>query len=396
MSMKLKGIPDTIVVHTPTEEQAKELLAILHENGYCWSVMWKSLINNNHWHHNKENTTYLVNGEKKLVDVIKEGALMFDILTLAEFKEKYVEEEKPQPKFREGDLVIFPEMDRPLQIHAIVDGIAMSWWDDGSIRAMAGLDYLKPYTKPVETIQESKEKPQPKFRLSERIRIVSSGVEDFINMITEDDYYELLEHRGKYSESDLEPYTESETKVTEESPIKATAADSLCTMAKSEMDIIDEAKEKQKGEIGNNSENSQLDLCELIGDRDGIKVYCSICGEVTLQAWYRGKNTKPFIFAQTDKSIVVRTFANGKAYAGGECVIFPSRALYEQYPLDPYTAWMEWKNEQKKPFICIHWGEVDANGDEEDDYTGNIYFRTISDRDKCIEEIRTTLKKYSE
>lgn len=34
--MKLKQIPSNTVVHTPTEEEAKELLAILHENGYRW------------------------------------------------------------------------------------------------------------------------------------------------------------------------------------------------------------------------------------------------------------------------------------------------------------------------------------------------------------------------
>jgi hypothetical protein len=35
--MKPKEIPANIVVHTPTETEAKELLAILHENGYKWS-----------------------------------------------------------------------------------------------------------------------------------------------------------------------------------------------------------------------------------------------------------------------------------------------------------------------------------------------------------------------
>lgn len=41
--MKPKEIPANIVVHTPTETEAKELLAILHENGeqrcgFNWSL----------------------------------------------------------------------------------------------------------------------------------------------------------------------------------------------------------------------------------------------------------------------------------------------------------------------------------------------------------------------
>ena len=37
MKTKLKSIPENTVIHTPTEEEANELLAILHANGYKWS-----------------------------------------------------------------------------------------------------------------------------------------------------------------------------------------------------------------------------------------------------------------------------------------------------------------------------------------------------------------------
>lgn len=133
-------------------------------------------------------------------------------------------------------------------------------------------------------------------------------------------------------------------------------------------------------------EAKELNLCELIGDRDGIHVYCPTCGEVTLQAWSRGKNTKPLIFAQNDTSIVVRTFANGKAYAGGECIIYPSRVLYEKYPLDAKAAWDVWEEEQKKYHIEVIVNNHDNEGDLTDCayVSGDIAFRTPSDRDHCI------------
>ena len=95
--MKLKQIPENTVVHTPTEEEAKELLTILHENGYDITTTLRTIkevnkykdeemcfrIYDKYWSHcTKERYQ-------------KEG---YTILPLAEFKEKYVEEEKPQLK----------------------------------------------------------------------------------------------------------------------------------------------------------------------------------------------------------------------------------------------------------------------------------------------------------
>lgn len=317
-NMKLKEIPKDTVVHTPTEEEANELLAILHENGYCWSVMWKSLINNNHWHHNKENTTYLVNGKKKLVDVIKEGALMFDILTLAEFKERYCEGEKPRPKFKVGDKVIHNHKNREV----------------GQIMM---IDYF----------------PSGKCGYS-----VCFGKE----------YHNMAEHQ-------LLPYTEPESK--------------------------DETMETK-------DETKELNLCELLQGHEGETFFSPICGvEIEFKklfgsylSFYLDKENGCAIECDAKGNQMIGTLDDvGKfqtvTYPHGSCMVYPSKNLYEQYPLDPYTAWVEWKNEQKKPFICIHWGEVDANGDEEDDYTGNIYFRTLSDRDKCIEEIKAVINKNS-
>ena len=313
--MKLKTIPDNIVVHTPTEKEAKELLGFLHENGYSITTTIREMKMVNSY--KDEDICFFIDDEnwghctREWCE--KKG---YTILTLAEFKKKYVDTctddcsstvqvEKSQPKFSEGDLVMFPKMDRPLRIHTIVDGVAMSWWDDGGIRATAGLDYLQPYTEP-------------------------------------------------------------------------------------------ETKEKEQGEKGNNSENSQLNLCELLKGHEGELFYSLIHGTIVLS---KIDNTVPYplYFKIKDRGAVYSAHGHyDNLYEkDATVVLYPSRTPYEQYPLDPLKAWQKWKEEQKKPFICIHWGEADCNGDEEEDYTGNTYFRTTASRDKAIEEIKAIIEKYS-
>lgn len=297
--MKLKEIPANTVVHTPTEEEAKELLAILHENGNKWCSD-AALTGVSNFHVHNGDTCYCL--EPPYVTFrpknwfIREGYI---ILTFAEFKERYCEEDEPQLK----------------------------------------------------------------FHLGERIRIVSSGEEDFINMITNDDCYELLEHSGKYIESDLEPYTEPETKPT--------------------------AKETKESKETFASE--ELNICELLKGHEGQSFYSPCYGDVDL------------IEVHNDK-IIISTVANdkkhtlgkrGKHYAGFAecmCMLFPSRTLYEQYPLNPHTAWLKWQEEQKRyllRFVCCR------GNDEPITEFEDVYFRNRVDREQAIEELQAIIEKYS-
>lgn len=63
-----------------------------------------------------------------------------------------------RPSFKEGFMAIFPGMDKPLPVHAIEDGMATSWWDDGTIRCTARVEHLKPYAEG----QESKPELTPR------------------------------------------------------------------------------------------------------------------------------------------------------------------------------------------------------------------------------------------
>lgn len=279
--MKLKPIPTNTVVHTPTKAEAKELLTILHENGYRGAD--GAILNSDKYA--RANKCYYIFAKEKGIAVENSPSYNF-----AEFKERYVEEKKPQPK----------------------------------------------------------------FYLGERIRIASSGEEDFINMITKDDCYKLLEHRGKYTESDLIPYTEPETKSTEDMETK-----------------------EEKSEI-------PINLCELLRGHEGETFYHLMYGEVE----YKGVNKDGFI-AFTDSKIPT-IYDDGKYDQHANVVLYPSRALYEQYPLDSYTAWMKWQEEQERYFLSLSIAGNDLGG-----RIISARFRSPTDRNKAIEEIKAVIVKYA-
>lgn len=300
-ALRLRRIPSNTVVHTPTAEEATELLAILHENGYICNNGAPLSYDELPSEYYNVNTTWCNMGEKRVccsnpIDK-RNGA----ILTLAEFKQKYVlnednfaksDEEKPQPKFKVGDIAIFPGVDIPLPIHDIVNGVAVSWWDDGKIRSAA-----------------------------------------------------LIE--------DLEPYPEPETKTTED------------------------------------METKELNLCELL--HEGDTVYSLIDGESKVEELYEG-----YFDVNGWRFRYDGTF-NGSDKSKAKCLIFPSRALYEQYPLDPLKAWSVWQKEQNKYVLQFNYRTFTAKEiNSETQYPSETaVFRTPADRDKCIEEIKATIEKYS-
>ncbi len=103
--MKLKPILQNTVVHTPTEVEAKELLAILHEGGYEWYHKYAPIPNPNLSQVKYIHIYNSLNGCSKVITYCDKYTFVDSYITLAEFKERYCEEEKPQPKFKVGDKV---------------------------------------------------------------------------------------------------------------------------------------------------------------------------------------------------------------------------------------------------------------------------------------------------
>ena len=277
--MKLKEIPQNIAVRTPTEAEAKELLAILHEGGYKWLFGEKSLVEQTIWNRYEDATGYFIEDERVSYGDMTDRVSIEDypIITLVEFKERYCEEEKPQPKFIKGQRV-----------------------------------YCRPYGYPF---------------------VIADGI---IYDNNEPHYYS--ENGGCYKESILEPYTEPETKMTED------------------------------------METKELNLAELLKGHEGEEFFLTTMGTVI----FHGVSEQSIQFKpnKTAKDTYLLS-STGKMRDNGVILAYPSRVLYEQYPLEPYTAWMKW-----------------TAPDFERNYV-KMNFRTPADRDKCLEEIKAIIEKYN-
>lgn len=297
--MRLKPIPTNTVVHTPTEAEAKELLSILHENGYKWCG-GSSLIEDSEWDGYQEWTCYWISSYVEIDNIHECSGGKIKPISLAEFKRLYYEEEQPQPKFKVDDWVIHNH-------------------------------------KNCEVGQIVKYFPDKKYCYSVRFG---------------NEYHNMAEHQ-------LLPYPEPETK--------------------------DEAMETK-------DETKELNLCELLKGHEGETFYSPIFGERKFVGIEEGMDY-PISFGEAE---YYDFGIDGCWSDGGLPVLFPSRALYEQYPLDPYAAWMKWQEEQKKHWVSVTaWiDDLECESDTAID-TDKIYFRTTADRDKCIEEIKAIINKYS-
>lgn len=389
---RLKPIPANTVVHTPTEAEAKELLAILHENGWIFGETVIYAIENAEGIEiqSEKNWTWwegIENARKK----------NRTILTLAEFKERYYDfdatftdeckspvkvDEKPQPKFKVGDRVKVARDSKYKPNEGIVDAIgdtpaerikvAFSGW--GPEWFNQDLLTLEPTTDPEATVDEiisdnaellkrvEEDKSQPKFKVGDKVVIQKSYYKEElhgrIGVVTRratpfSSFVEIDKTIYQVSDRELEPYTEPETKPT-----------------------------KDKGA-------RELNLCELLEGHIGEMFYSPIYGNI--QLCEIGDDTFPLITEGAN------FMPDGRVenYQHGQCMLYPSRDLYRQYPLDPYIAWMKWQQEQKKHSITVgislYYGEEYLKKMN----FGNTEFPTTTDCDKCIEEIKAIIEKYS-
>lgn len=96
-----------------------------------------------------------------------------------------------------------------------------------------------------------------------------------------------------------------------------------------------------------NMEEKELNLCELLKGCEGEEFYSPAFGNIQLEEI----EDNNLIFKEDYNEEVdelIQTDREGVHSFNGMPIIYPSRALYEKYPLDAYAAWMEWK-EARKP-----------------------------------------------
>lgn len=94
-------------------------------------------------------------------------------------------------------------------------------------------------------------------------------------------------------------------------------------------------------------ETKEMYLLDFLTGHDGEKIYSLLDGEITfkgIEFSYEKLCKKPI------KTSAGNYNANGSysTHSDALCLLFPSKDLYEKYPLNPAKAWKEWQ-ESKKP-----------------------------------------------
>ncbi|MBD5374340.1 MAG: hypothetical protein HDR77_02535 [Bacteroides sp.] len=95
------------------------------------------------------------------------------------------------------------------------------------------------------------------------------------------------------------------------------------------------------GDTKETMEVKDLNLCELLKGCEGEEFYSLMHGKVRFMTI----GADGFVMFDLPESFSV--YDNGKYDLNAEVIIYPSRALYEKYPLDAKKAWDEWANERK-------------------------------------------------
>lgn len=91
-------------------------------------------------------------------------------------------------------------------------------------------------------------------------------------------------------------------------------------------------------------EGKELNLCELLAYQGLSEVYSPIYGEVKVTDIACDCLVITPIQSSDNN---IELFPDGRFSKNGDCLLFPSRALYEKYPLDAKKAWDEWASERK-------------------------------------------------
>lgn len=164
-------------------------------------------------------------------------------------------------------------------------------------------------------------------------------------------------------------------------------------------------------------EEKELNLCELLKGCEGEEFYLLDCGNATLDGIQtnnsRGDSIKFLSLHSTNfDSGTIIINPNGKRKVFGSAILYPSRAFYEKYPLDAYSAWMEWK-EARKPkrwrakqyekywyldrrFIAKSCIAGPNESFDNTNYENGNYFRTKEEAEQATEAVKEALQKFHE
>ena len=132
--------------------------------------------------------------------------------------------------------------------------------------------------------------------------------------------------------------------------------------------------------------NNKINLTELLKGCEEEEFYSRCFGPLK---FINIREDNILIFRKKNSEVILYPF-NGKYDTYGEVDLFPSKELYEKYPLDAYTAWMEWKFKRQRYIIKVNFVSeyIDSDGDKSSEgIIDEIRFSSKAKMDKAFNEL---------
>lgn len=306
---------------------------------------------------------------------------------------------------------------------------------------------------------------EPKFHKGDLVKCITDGQIYEVEGKTGKHYYALKGSCYDAHEDNLEPYTEPEAKefIASKPEAKGEAKDTMCehrnlsqetancdkpedNQLKDNMEanfvrLANEPESTVKGvqtsattDIEENPisdpdidydevmqkrikdmEEKELNLCELLKGCEGEEFYSNAYGEVTFVDFIKHSIHGDLIYIKwheyEEYYCDAYLFPNGRESSKGMCILWPSKELYQKYPLDPKKAWKVWAEARKSKrwraekdeyfYLITTGGEVGSVQDTYSDYYNDLYklgnyFRTKEEAQQAAEAVKETLEKFHE
>lgn len=143
-------------------------------------------------------------------------------------------------------------------------------------------------------------------------------------------------------------------------------------------------------ETENNMEEKELNLCEILKGYEGEEFYYLLSGKKVIL-----DSIKYGIISIKTSDNGANLLPNSAAIKGGIELLYPSKELYEKYPLDAYSAWMEWKNSKKKIELFFDMKIAEENSDELLSSEYVLYeFNSYEEANQATEVVKEALQKF--
>ncbi len=276
-------------------------------------------------------------------------------------------------------------------------------WNEGDVRAYQSQKSLLKELFGDKCLPDKEEQAKPRpHKYSVGQKVINAYCKSEILTISElaghtnenNPRYKVSKYEYLWNECELEPYTE------ENKPER---------MRKNKQDLSRSVNQKTE-----DMEEKELNLVELLEGHTEELFYSPYFGEVEVNI----ECDKCFPIVVNGEHLTI----DGRLYLNDDCMpsIYPSRALYEKYPLDARAAWAEWA-ESRKPKrwrakssagIAVsecksHWedytywyltddcivAQEEEIGCKKDNNRYNLgnYFRTEEEAHQAAEEVRKAL-----